>query len=157
MQPAAGISRSRRTRSSCKDRSSGASISQSAVAVSRFEFAVGTTPLRCLLMVITQQAAQSLAALNRPVAAGVCTPREQQDIAENRSQRHPARLRRERTTHRLFYSSNLLTKRDQIFGTHTWSPCEETGKGRISETRAGSSAGRAREGKPIRTAKPSLP
>src|SRR5439155_19129658 len=39
------------------------------------------TPLRCLLMVITQQAAQSLAALNRPVAAGVCTPREQQDIA----------------------------------------------------------------------------
>src|SRR6266404_5824871 len=32
-------------------------------------------------MVITQQAAQSLAALNRPVAAGVCTPREQQDIA----------------------------------------------------------------------------
>src|SRR5258707_15621690 len=39
------------------------------------------TPLRCLLMVITQQAAQSLAALNRPVAAGVCIPREQQDIA----------------------------------------------------------------------------
>jgi hypothetical protein len=32
-------------------------------------------------MVITQQAAQSLAALNMPVAAGVCTPREQQDIA----------------------------------------------------------------------------
>jgi hypothetical protein len=32
-------------------------------------------------MVITQQAAQSLAALNRPVAAGVCTAREQQDIA----------------------------------------------------------------------------
>src|SRR5438874_3318564 len=28
----------------------------------------------------------------------------------NRSQRHPARLRRERTTHRLFYSSNFLTK-----------------------------------------------
>src|SRR3979490_1835463 len=39
------------------------------------------TPLRCLLMVITQQAAQSLAALNRPVAAGVCPAREQQDIA----------------------------------------------------------------------------
>src|SRR5258707_10603035 len=39
------------------------------------------TPLRCLLMVITQQAAQSLAALNRPVAAGVCTPREEQNIA----------------------------------------------------------------------------
>src|SRR3989442_504570 len=39
------------------------------------------TPLRCLLMVITQQATQSLAALNMPVAAGVCTPREQQDIA----------------------------------------------------------------------------
>jgi hypothetical protein len=39
------------------------------------------TPLRCLLMVIPQQAAQSLAALNMPVAAGVCTPREQQDIA----------------------------------------------------------------------------
>jgi hypothetical protein len=32
-------------------------------------------------MVITQEAAQSLAALNRPVAAGVCTAREQQDIA----------------------------------------------------------------------------
>ena len=32
-------------------------------------------------MVITQQATQSLAALNMPVAAGVCTPREQQDIA----------------------------------------------------------------------------
>ena len=29
-------------------------------------------------MVITQQAAQSLAALNMPVAAGVCTPRERQ-------------------------------------------------------------------------------
>jgi hypothetical protein len=42
MQPAAGISRSGRTRSSCKDRSSGASISRFAVAVSRFEFAVGT-------------------------------------------------------------------------------------------------------------------
>src|SRR5258708_6632507 len=41
----------------------------------------GGTPLRCLLMVITQQAAQSLAALNMPVAAGVCTPREHQDIA----------------------------------------------------------------------------
>ena len=39
------------------------------------------TPLRCLLMVITQQAAQSLAALNMPVAAGVRAPREQQDIA----------------------------------------------------------------------------
>src|SRR5262249_882021 len=38
------------------------------------------TSLRCLLMVITQQAAQSLAALNMPLAAGVCTPREQQDI-----------------------------------------------------------------------------
>ncbi len=34
-------------------------------------------------MVITQQAAQSLAALNRPVAAGVWTPREQQNIAHN--------------------------------------------------------------------------
>jgi hypothetical protein len=32
-------------------------------------------------MVITQQAAQSLAALNMPVAASVCTPGEQQDIA----------------------------------------------------------------------------
>jgi hypothetical protein len=32
-------------------------------------------------MVITQESAQSLAALNRPVAADVCTPREQQDIA----------------------------------------------------------------------------
>ena len=32
-------------------------------------------------MVITQQATQSLAALNMPVAAGVCTPREQQDVA----------------------------------------------------------------------------
>jgi hypothetical protein len=32
-------------------------------------------------MVITQQAAQPLAALNRPLAAGVCTPRKQQDIA----------------------------------------------------------------------------
>src|SRR5246127_2013877 len=42
MQPAAGISRSRRTRSTCKDRSSGASISRFAVAVSRFGFAVGT-------------------------------------------------------------------------------------------------------------------
>src|SRR5260370_13331038 len=42
MQPAAGISGSRRTRSSCKDRLSGASISRFAVAVSRFEFAVGT-------------------------------------------------------------------------------------------------------------------
>src|SRR5258708_9932856 len=41
----------------------------------------GGTPLRCLLMVITQQAAQSLAALNMPVAAGVCTPRGQQDIS----------------------------------------------------------------------------
>ena len=30
-------------------------------------------------MVITQQAAQSLAALNMPVAAGVCTPREHED------------------------------------------------------------------------------
>ena len=36
---------------------------------------------RCLLMIITQEAAQSFAALNRPVAAGVRTPREQQDIA----------------------------------------------------------------------------
>jgi hypothetical protein len=35
----------------------------------------------------------------------------------NRSQQHPARLRRERTTHRLFYSSNFLPKRlPQIFG-----------------------------------------
>ena len=32
-------------------------------------------------MIIMQQAAQSLAALNMPVAAGVCPPREQQDIA----------------------------------------------------------------------------
>jgi hypothetical protein len=32
-------------------------------------------------MVITQESAQSLAALNRPVAADVRTPREQQDIA----------------------------------------------------------------------------
>src|SRR6266446_4320917 len=32
---------------------------------------------------------------------------------KNRSQRHPARLRRERTTHRLFYSSNFLTKRER--------------------------------------------
>src|SRR5260370_28798059 len=39
------------------------------------------TPLRCLLMVITQQAAQSLAALNMPVAAGVCTTRGQPNIA----------------------------------------------------------------------------
>jgi hypothetical protein len=35
-------SRSRRTRSTCKDHSSGASISRFAVAVSRFGFAVGT-------------------------------------------------------------------------------------------------------------------
>jgi|ERR1700745_3941468 hypothetical protein len=28
----------------------------------------------------------------------------------------PARLRRERTTHRLFYSSNFLTKRDEMRG-----------------------------------------
>jgi hypothetical protein len=34
--------------------------------------------LRCLLMIITQEAAQALAALNRPVAADVRTPREQQ-------------------------------------------------------------------------------
>ena len=32
-------------------------------------------------MVITQESTQSLAALNRPVAADVRTPREQQDIA----------------------------------------------------------------------------
>jgi hypothetical protein len=32
-------------------------------------------------MVIAQESAQSLAALNRPVAANVRTPREQQDIA----------------------------------------------------------------------------
>jgi hypothetical protein len=32
-------------------------------------------------MVITQEAAQSLAALNMPVASGVCAPREQQHIA----------------------------------------------------------------------------
>src|ERR1700738_1766634 len=32
-------------------------------------------------MVITQESAQSLAALNRPVAADVHTPREQQDVA----------------------------------------------------------------------------
>jgi hypothetical protein len=38
------------------------------------------TPLGCLLMVITQQAAQSLAALNMP-AADIYTPRKQQDIA----------------------------------------------------------------------------
>src|SRR5262249_48945973 len=31
-------------------------------------------------MVITQEPAQSLAALNMPLAAGVCAPREQQDI-----------------------------------------------------------------------------
>jgi hypothetical protein len=31
-------------------------------------------------MVITQESAQSLAALNMPVAAGVCASREQQDI-----------------------------------------------------------------------------
>ena len=37
--------------------------------------------LRCLLMVITQESAQSLAALNRPVATDVRTPREQQDVA----------------------------------------------------------------------------
>src|SRR5262249_17553342 len=36
---------------------------------------------RCLLMVIAQESAQSLAALNRPVAAGGRTPREQQDVA----------------------------------------------------------------------------
>jgi hypothetical protein len=41
-QPAAGTVRSRRTRSTCKGRSSAASISRFAVAVSRFEFAVGT-------------------------------------------------------------------------------------------------------------------
>ena len=32
-------------------------------------------------MVITQESAQSLAALNRPVAMDVRTPREQQDVA----------------------------------------------------------------------------
>jgi hypothetical protein len=32
-------------------------------------------------MVIAQESAQSLAALNRPVAADVRTPREQQDVA----------------------------------------------------------------------------
>jgi hypothetical protein len=32
-------------------------------------------------MVITQESAQSLAALNRPVAADVRSPREQQDVA----------------------------------------------------------------------------
>src|SRR6266849_2887920 len=36
---------------------------------------------RCLLMVITQESTQSLAALNRYPAAGVRTPREQQDVA----------------------------------------------------------------------------
>src|SRR5260370_33056380 len=36
---------------------------------------------RCLLMVIAQESAQSLAALNRPGAADVRTPREQQDVA----------------------------------------------------------------------------
>src|SRR5438309_11787 len=35
----------------------------------------------CLPMIITQESAQSLTALNRPVAADVRTPREQQDIA----------------------------------------------------------------------------
>ena len=33
------------------------------------------------LMVMPQESAQSLAALNRPVAADVRTPREQQDVA----------------------------------------------------------------------------
>src|SRR5215470_12290556 len=41
----------------------------------------GASRSRCLLMVITQEAAQPLAALNRPVAADVRAPREQQDIA----------------------------------------------------------------------------
>jgi|SRR5947208_2939177 len=41
-QSATGTVRSRHTRSTCKDRSSGASISRFAVAVSRFGFAVGT-------------------------------------------------------------------------------------------------------------------
>jgi hypothetical protein len=41
-QPAAGTVRSRRTRTTCKDRPSGASISRFAVAVSRLGFAVGT-------------------------------------------------------------------------------------------------------------------
>jgi hypothetical protein len=39
-------SESRHTRSTCKDRSSGASISRFAVAVSRFRFAVGTGEVR---------------------------------------------------------------------------------------------------------------
>src|SRR5215470_2569231 len=41
----------------------------------------GASRSRCLLMVITQEAAQPLAALNRFVAADVRAPREQQDIA----------------------------------------------------------------------------
>jgi hypothetical protein len=41
------------------------------------------TPLRCLLMVITQQAAQSLAALNTPVAADVRTPRELSELRQD--------------------------------------------------------------------------
>src|SRR5258707_11877120 len=40
--PRPGTVRARRTRSTCKDRSSGASISRFAVAVSLFGFAVGT-------------------------------------------------------------------------------------------------------------------
>jgi len=43
-QSAAGTVRSRRTRSTCKDRSSAASISRFAFAVSYLGFAVGTTP-----------------------------------------------------------------------------------------------------------------
>src|SRR5712671_1159771 len=42
----------------------------------------------------------------RPARFAIACPK-------NRSQRHPATLRRERTTHRLFYSSNFLTKRDR--------------------------------------------
>jgi hypothetical protein len=35
-------------------------------------------------------------------------------LPKNRSQRHPAKLHRERTTHRPFYSSNFLTKRWRV-------------------------------------------
>jgi hypothetical protein len=44
-RPRPGTGRLRRTRSTCKDHSSGASISRFAVAVSRFGFAVGTGTL----------------------------------------------------------------------------------------------------------------
>src|SRR5439155_569062 len=44
------------------------------------------------------------------------------------SQRHPATLRRERTTHRLFYSSNFLTTRDRR-------PCELIADGKVPSAR----------------------